>query len=73
MKMPVAWHARRLENMRDFRARLRKQRDDLRAKIARVSNDCCELQDQLDRAAREGRESFDQDRYNIPRQLRGDK
>ncbi len=67
MKMPVKWHEECLVNMRKSLQRDRDAFERMRARLEREESEVSLYESQVDRAKREGRESFDSERFNVPR------
>lgn len=68
MKNPLDWHKRRLRNQRNTLVREERNLAMQQARVSQLKFNIERLQTQINRAEMEGRDSFDDERYNIPRQ-----
>ena len=66
MKMPVSWYEQNLSAMKSSLAREEKTLSNQENKVHRLKSNIAILKAKIDRAKSEGKDSFDQDKYNVP-------
>jgi uncharacterized protein YdcH (DUF465 family) len=67
MKMPVSWHKERLANMGLSMEYILRQVEQLQCTLQRLADEHAVLREQIKRAEAEGRDGFDQEKFNIKR------
>ena len=67
MKMPVSWHKERLANMGLSMEYILRQVEQLQCTLQRAAEEYAVLREQIKRAEAEGRDGFDQEKFNIKR------
>jgi hypothetical protein len=68
MKQPISWHKQNLALLKLAVLDLEGEFKMAKARMEYASRDLRELEWQIERAEREGRDSFDSERFNKPRQ-----